>query len=219
VARRLDEIAPHRAQRIGREAPALPASVWTTAASGDVVSGVVAVDGEKAKKAWAAAVIDVPIARLWSAINDDPAKPKYTGLAYAEVLTGAPCGTPRTVFQYLDVSLATDRWWVLEARSNPGLEAATGRSVREMAWTTVQPSLTPTAQAWADQGMSLAWSRGGWLLVALDADTTIVEYWTWSDPGGNVPAGLASSFAAGALDGMIASIERLARDGGTCTAP
>ncbi|MCB9680420.1 MAG: hypothetical protein H6733_03035 [Alphaproteobacteria bacterium] len=218
VLARVDEVQALRALRLDAKAPAVPRSVYTEAAGGAVVTGLEQVEGHKAKQAWGVAIVDVPIARYWAAINDDASKVDYTRLDYAEILRGTACGSPRRVFQFLPVPLLTDRWWVIDIRANDALRTRSNGRVREQVWATDGDfaTPTPTATAWAAKGMHIDFTRGAWLLIDLDGTSTLVEYYTWADPGGSVPAGLASSMAAGGIDDTIQSIATLATKGTRC---
>ena len=91
--------------------------------------------------------------------------------------------------------------------------------VREMTWETQDPVVPPDSRAddyVTDGGMPIEFAKGAWYLTKLDASHTLVEYWTWTDPGGYVPAGLASSFAAGGIKDTIGSMAKLASDGPRC---
>jgi hypothetical protein len=75
---------------------------------------------------------------------------------------------------------------------------------------------TPTASEWAAQGRPLAWTKGAWLLVDIDGQSTWVEYQTWSDPGGKLPAGAVSRLSAGGISDTLETIEELANEGPAC---
>ena len=88
VESRMAEIAPLRAKRLTTDAPALPSDALGKVASGQVVTTLASVPGHKAKKALGLAVVDVPIGRLWAAVNDESSKVEWTRLGYLEVLEG-----------------------------------------------------------------------------------------------------------------------------------
>ncbi len=220
VKARLDEIAALRPKRLDDQAPVVPWEAWEKAVSrGKVETGLVAVEGHKAKKAWAVAVLDVPIGNFWAAINDDKNKPNHSSLDYAEVLDGGVCGRSRRVFQFLPIGWGvTARWWIIDVRANDAIEKASHGRVREQHWKSNGDWTVPTAtaQAWADQGMHIDMTRGSWLLVDLDGDKTMVEYYTWADPGGSLPAGLASRLAAGNIEDTFEAMTALAKKGPHC---
>lgn len=215
---RLAEIRPLRPQRLARDAPQLAGDTWTRAAAGEVVTGLQEVEGHRAKKVWAVAVVDVPVGRFWAAINDIGHKVAYTPLDYAEVVEGSPCRAPRREFQFLPIPIVTDRWWVVDVRYNDTLQRSSGGRLREQVWRTNGETTppTPTAAVWAEKGMPIVSSQGSWFLVDLDGRHTLVEYYTWADPGGSIPPGLASSLAVSNVDETIAAMTKLAKDGPGC---
>ena len=201
-----------------KEAPTFTKEMYEKAAKGGVVTGLVSVEGYKAKKAYGVGVVNTSIGKFYAAIGDDVSKPKYNRLSYAEVLKGGRCGERREVFMYLPLSFLTDRYWVVESRMNTGLMTASGGKVREMTWSTIEPNIPEgrTARDYAARGMKIEFARGGWWITELDPNHTLVEYWTWTDPGGYVPAGIASSFAAGGIKDTFSATEKLANDGSLC---
>lgn len=218
VLSRLAESEKLRSMRLDSKAPVLGADVFRRAANGEIVTGLVSVEGFAAKKAWGVAVFDVPIGRYWAAVNDDQSKVEWTQLDYAEILQGKLCDAPRRVFQFLPVPLMTDRWWIIDIRYNDALFAQTGGRIREQTWATNGDWTVPTASArtWADQGIHINSTNGSWVLVDLDGKHTLVQYYTWADAGGSIPAGIASSFAASGVDTTLSTIADLARKGTRC---
>ncbi len=217
IQARLEEVAPWRVHRQAKGAPRLPVSVWEKVAAGKVVTGLIEVEGQAAKKAWGVGLVAAPIDRLWAAVNDDRSKAAYTGLDYAEVTSGAYCDAPRTVFQYLPVPLFTNRWWVIDVNYSAPLVAASGGTVREQRWkSTDKAPGSATATEWADKGMRVTYTEGSWLLIQLDEAHTLIEYYTFADPGGSVPAGFASKLAAGGIEDTFAAMQKLAAAGPTC---
>jgi len=216
---RVAEVIAQRGQRNLDSAPSIEASAYQRALGGEVVTGLIEVPGHKARLAWGLAVVDQPSDRFWAAVNDDRSKVSYTKLEHLELIDGTYCGEQRTVFQYLGVSLLTDRWWIVDQRHNVGLAKATDGRLREVSWKSVadMPArLTPSAREWADGGIPIPFTEGSWLVVDLGDGRTLVEYYAWSDPGGNVPARMASSFAAGGISDTFESMAKLAAKGPTC---
>jgi hypothetical protein len=206
-----------RTHRVGA-IPPISQAEYAKAIAGRVATGVTSVPGYAAKKGYGLLLTDLPIERLWWAVNDDRGKVKWTKLAYAEVYDGRYCASERRVFQYLPVPLVTDRWWVLDIHENLAMVAASGGRVREMVFKSVDDAALPTEsmRAWSQRGMRVAFIEGAWYLHALGENSTLIEYYTWSDPGGSVPAGLASSFSTSSIANAIESMVRLARAGSTC---
>jgi hypothetical protein len=216
---RLAEVEPLRARRLGTNAPAIPDSAWAEVANGDVATGLVDADGTKARKIWGVGVVDVPIAAFFSAINDDQNKVDYTKLDTVQILDGTLCGADRTVFQRIPVPLLSDRWWVIQQRIHTELQAQTKGRVREMAWRPPPggvPELPPSVKDLTAGNQHVTFTHGGWFLVDLGEDRTLVEFWSWSDPGGNVPVRLAASMALGGIEDTFATMSDLARAGPAC---
>ena len=219
VMERLAEVEQLRAYRMARSAPALTEQEHRDVAAGKVVTGLVSVDGHRAKKAYGAAVFDVPIGKLWSALNDDQAQVAYTDIGYSELLSGEPCSSGRQVFEFLPLPVVTDRWWITNIRLNTGLMRASEGRVREFAWQSSDDYSvlrSTEGRSMADKGMPVTFNRGGWFLVDLDGERTLAEYFVWTDPGGSIPASSATLFAGSSIRKAFDDMERLARDGASC---
>lgn len=197
--------------------PAIPASAWETAAAGDVAVGVVEVPGVAARKTWGVTVLEQPIDRVWGAINDERLQPEYTALSYAELVRGAPCSAGRHVLQVLPSGVPgiDDRWWVTVRTPNTRLSTSTGGTARELVWHNAPDG----SDVHSEKGMALiadatmlGFTKGAWLLVAVDANRTLVEYYTWVDPGGNLSPSLLASFAGKTLRSTFSQMEAMARD-------
>lgn len=212
----LTAVAPYRAQRQADGPPPIPMSQIRKTADGTVVTGLLPVAGSAASKVYGAAVVDVPIATLWSAINDETRQPGYTATGYAELLVGKPCVNGRRVLQYLDLPWVADRWWIGVPTANQTLLRNSGGSVRELTFhSSVDPSEVKSASGQKILSIAepIGFSIGSWFLVAIDARTTYAEYYVWSDPGGSIPASLASTFASKGVRDNIAAIVRFAKEG------
>jgi len=217
VERRVAEIRPLRDLRITEGLPDIEASHYAVAAGHEVSTALQSVPGHRAKKAFGVVVLNAPIGRVWAAVNDENSKVAYTKIGFLEVLKGEACVSGRRVFQYLPVRFVSDRWWVVEQTANQRLFEASDGRVREMRWMSVDDEpVSAASREWAEKGIRIAYTQGSWFLVEIDANHTLVEYYVWSDPGGNIPAGLASSFASGSISETLMTMERLARDGPTC---
>jgi hypothetical protein len=212
---------PLRAQRLNTRPAPIPADAWAKVAAGEIVTGQVppASEGDL-KGAYGLAILDAPIDRLWRAINDDASKADYTDLAHVEVLRGEPCGPERLTFQYLDVSVLSDRWWVVEQRANTALSSKSGGKVRELVWRAspeADTALSASAREWTANGaVQVTRTDGAWFLVDLGDGRTLVEYLVASDPGGVIPAGMANRFAASGIAGTFDAMKRLAAAGPGC---
>jgi hypothetical protein len=164
----VDELASLRGLRLLDSVPDVPADAYLRAASGEVVTGLVEVPGQKARKAWGIGVVDASIDRYWAAVNDDRSKVQWTKLDHLSLLRGEYCGAERLVFQYLGVTMLTDRWWVVQQQQNVTLHEQSGGRMREMTWKSIEGGeelFDDRDREWADQGMRIPFTEGAWLLV------------------------------------------------------
>jgi hypothetical protein len=210
----LDAVAETRAWlhlRLATDAPSVPDRAYERAARGDVVVGVDFVDGVAAGRGWGVGVLDAPIEAVWAALNDDES---FDGgsIDLSVHLSGHPQRSGRRTFQILHVPLCADRYWVHEVSFNPALYVASGGRAWEMEARVIDGPLPADLAALVDGAVEVPWSRGGWLLRPVDDGRTLAEIWTWADPGGAIPAGLASRFAAAELPAVLRAVERRAHE-------
>lgn len=217
IQARVAEVAPLKAERLYRDAPPIPSAAYDQIAQGAVVTGVVDVPGHAAKKAWGVGIVDVGIDALWAALNDEQLQVGGSALAYAGLLSGARCGDGRVVLMVMDIPVLSDRWYINHDRYNRAVEARSGGRVRELYWDLADHperyAVPEEAKALIADAVYLPSNAGSWWLIALDENHTILEYSSWSDPGGSVPAGPATSFVAGTIEDSFEAMERLARSG------
>ncbi len=215
VAARLAEVKPLLSDRVAAHPPPVPETAWAQAAAGETVTGVQKVDGFKARIGWGVAVLDVPISRMWGALNEELYHQDLLGLGHVEVVRGEPCADRRRVMMLLPLPIVSDRWWVVENRENASLAAKTGGRVRELTWKEVaEPASEPlsdAARARVEGAVPVAFNEGAWLLIDLDGGRTLAEYHAWSDPGGELPSGAASRFANSTIAATIDKLETYAR--------
>ncbi len=217
-ARSVDEalalLEPLRALRHADAAPTVPRSAYASASAGQHVKGIEAVDGVAASKGWGVAVFDLPIEAVWKAVNDEK---RFAGLLPVQesaVLTGTPNRDGRTLFQYMELPIVDDRWWVVAMDHNAELYTQSGGVVWELSWKDATDPSRLVGTGWAsrvEDATPVAWTHGSWLLVDLEG-RTLVEYFVWSDPGGSIPAGPASKFAGGAVLDTLSAMEQLATE-------
>ncbi len=199
-----------RGHRLDQEAVVVPESSWSAPVQSPR-AGIERVSGVSAAKAWGAIRIDAPIEAVWLVLNDESRLAGELPVSHAAVLSGDVHGN-RRVFEYLPLPIVSDRWWVVDVRHNAPLYTASSGRVWEMAWSDA-PSEELKGTDWeslAADGVEAAWTRGSWLLVDLGEHGTWVEYTTWSDPGGSLPAGPATSFASGAVKSTLEAVAELA---------
>jgi hypothetical protein len=203
-----------RQWRIQAAAPRPTAADLGKVAGGGVVTGLVPT--KSGSKAYGVAVVAQPIGRLWAALNDETRHPGYTAVSYSELVSGRPCASGRRVLQYLPVPMMADRWWIGILTKNAKIMSMSGGAVRELAWdSSTNPAEVTTASgrkviATAEP---LGFSKGAWLLTALDERSTLVEYFLHADPGGSIPASMANMFATRGVRETITAIERFAKEG------
>jgi len=210
VDARLSEIEEYRAMRLAHGAPKPNADVVKRASGGTVVTGLYG------NMAWAAAVLNVPIGQLWAGLNDETRHPPFTAMGHSEILTGAPCQSGRSVFNYLPIPMVSDRWWVSHIRANDQLAAASGNSVRELTWFgTMEPSAVTSASGkkFMKEAEPIGSTRGAWFMVAIDQFNTYVEYFSATDPGAGVPSSLANRLAARGVHDQVLAIKKFATQG------
>lgn len=212
LERRLDEVAAMRDWRV-YQAPAPSSADVRKAATGSVVTGLLSTD--TGSKAYGVAVVPVDIGTFWAALNDETRHPGYTAVSYSELVSGSVCRSGRKVLQYLPVPMLADRWWVGVLTMNGKIQSQSGGAVRELAFTSsVDASLvtSPSGQKMMANASPIGFSKGGWLLVAVDDRHTYVEYFLHTDPGGRIPSGMASMFATKGVRQNIEAITRFAKE-------
>jgi len=215
IAGRLSEIQPLMVHRIAPNPPTIPATVWDDVAAGAIVTGVEALPGQRSRKGWGVALLDVPIDRLWWGLNDELHHQELLGLGHVEVVSGAPCADGRQVMMMLPLPIVSDRWWVVENRYNTTLSDHSGQRVRELMWHDIPnpqaAALSEAARAAIVDATLVASNVGAWLLIDLNGTSTLVEYHAWSDPGGSLPAAAASAIANASIAGTIEKMAEYAQ--------
>jgi hypothetical protein len=205
-----------RALRMADGVPAVSRADYELAAAGEVATGLLTVEGNPAKKSYGVTVFDVPIERVWAAINDESKHVGNTQLGYAELVKGRPCESGRRVLQYLpiDVPMVADRWWVTIRVTNDKIASASGGRVRELVWSSAPDGSDVTSEVGRQHmaaGVMVGFTRGSWYLTALDEGHTLVEYYTWVDPGGDLSPNVMSMFAGRSMRKTFEQMEAIAR--------
>jgi hypothetical protein len=189
-----------RPHRLAKSGPSITVDEVGQALSGKIVSGVEVVENIKAGKGYALAVFDIPIAHIWRGIVDEDHHAEHLMVDVSKTVEGTPRQDQHTLFQYLDVPIFSDRWWVVKQDFNEALYASSQGRAWEVAWTDRQKDAAFIASmdpALIEHGIPIRWAKGAWFLVDLGGGRTFVEYHTWTHPGGKVPVGPATRFAAG----------------------
>ena len=100
----------------------------------------------------------------------------------------------------LPLPLFSDRWWVVQSFTNPKLLQASNGLVREMSWKNEPEAHKYLSNELRDQikdKVQINFIRGSWVLIQLEPGYILAEYHTWSQAGGSLPDGVASSFLEG----------------------
>ncbi len=209
-------VDPLRSLRLADPLPPPSLEAYARAATGEIVTGLVPGAAGEPHRAWAVAVLDVPIEALWAAVNDELG---FAGDAWGgdgAVVRGQACADGRASLVSMPVPLFPDRWWVVGYRHAEDLARASDGAVRELSWREEPrpPHRLPAAvEAVVADGAQVTISRGAWLLVALDRGHTLVEYQLQSDAGGGLPGALAGPFCAGAIRDTLSAMEARASSG------
>lgn len=210
------QIQSWRKDRISDTSPTIPADAYRRAIEdGETVTGMEVVEGVRAGKAYGVRVYDLPIGTVWKAISDEPHHVGFLPLKESKVVRGKARANHRILYQYTDLPVVSDRWWLTEIEYNGALYQETQGEAWEMAWEdrTQDQSLRATLDpALFEDGMPVAWTRGAWLLVKLEDNRTLVEYHLWSDPGGSVPIDFVNRMGPGQVKKTLDAIGRVAKE-------
>ncbi len=166
------------------------------------------------KKGFGVVVVPLPVEVLWSAINDEDAQDEggYMPLKRSEIIGGTPRGVSRRVFMASE-RMGLGRWWVTRTVMSGELFEASDGALWEVVWDDDMKNVDRDRPPVDDPPdlSPIKWSRGAWLLVPLEDDCTLLEHFTWSDPGGFV--GLVQGLVLGrALRESIEGLVRLAAE-------
>jgi hypothetical protein len=203
-----------KSDRKADSVPTIPTQIYREAFSGEIATGIEVVESIKAAKGYAVAVFDIPIETYWKAITDEDHHAGKTPVSVSFTVDGSPRTNDHTIFQYLDIPILTDRWWMVNILYNGELYTSSSGTAWELVWadrngdTALRAKLDPKV---IEDGMPVAWTKGAWMLVDLGDGRTLVEYHTWSDPGGYVPVGPATRFAAGEVADNLEQMAAFAR--------
>ena len=215
VLERLDEIDLATAARTQEFELQPPRSLYEKAAT---EPGKVAVEKD-GKLGLAVLVTDLPIETLWMAVNDEDhyAQSGYLPVLHSEVVGGTPRGQDRILLQYFKRA-GVGRWWIDQVVMSEELFAESDAQLWELRWwdmmeTRTEQSLpADLSQRLTDLGLSpIQASRGAWLMIPIEPECTLIEYVTYSDPGGFLS--FAQILGAGrVIRDTLEGVERLARE-------
>jgi hypothetical protein len=205
-----DVVAVIDAHRAGREAvspPRIPSSAYERALGGALVASVDTGSGAVGA-AWGVVAMNEPIERVWMAVNDEVGLERHLPTQTAAVLVGSDHGAPRTLYEYLPLPVVQDRWWVVEVEHSEGLFHDSDGRLWEQSWRDLRGfDVAGTRVATeAAGGARVARTEGAWLLVAVEPNLTLVEYYVRTDPGGAIPA-VVTRFADGAVRDTLRAVQ------------
>jgi len=162
-------------------------------------------------------VIVVPLAAesVWKAVNDEEhhALEGYLPVEHSEVIGGTPRGTSRLLFQYFS-KFGFGRWWISQVEINTALFQKSEGRLWELRWedgSDRYDTTQPPVGAVAEKVQRLKTTRGAWLFIPLSDSCTVIEYASWTDPGGALGLG-HGLIAGGAIRDTLEAITRMARE-------
>lgn len=209
VLSRVEALHVERASRTVRFEAPVPVELYEKAAK-KIGTPAVAWSG---KKGYGVLVAEQSVERIWMAISDEEHHDLdgYLPVKHSEVLSREEDGQTRTIFQYFQ-QMGIGRWWVSRVEVNGELFESSGGSLWEVRWQdemqTVDADAAPM-NAISSKLTAIRASKGAWLLVRLTEDCTLIEHFSWSDPGGF--AGVAQPLVAKkALRNTVLGILKLA---------
>jgi hypothetical protein len=206
----------YRKERHFQQVSNIPMSAYKTAANGTIATGVEEVSGYSAKIGWGVAVFDIPIEQLFAAINEEEQHTGLSPVSYTKIISGSACQDGRKVLMVLPLSLLSDRWWVTTQSTNPNIRSKSNGLVAELSWIgeTNQNDFTldqESSNKVAGDTVFVSFTQGAWFLIRLDENHTLGEYYNWADPGGNIPAGPASTFAVSSIEDTLQAMNKYAK--------
>lgn len=152
----------------------------------------------------------VPAHKIWRAINDEEHHAEgYLPVNFSTVVEGTPRGLDRVLFQFYKRA-GLGRWWASRVLINKDIHEATEGKIWELYW-----------QSWMDRVdrekppisevklRPIETSEGAWMLVPLTETCTLVEQYSFSDPGGALGI-FQALVATGAIRDTMSGIVKMA---------
>ena len=205
----------YRTMRNAQDAPAITEAQMHSVLNGEPFGGVKIVEKVAAGLGYGAMLFPVGVEEIWATITDEDELDGELGLAVSAIVGGKPYRDGRLLFQTLDLPFPVqDRYWVTKIAHNGHLFQASGGAMWELSWTDANVDVdlsTGPYQTDVEGATKVSWTTGAWLLIPLDEDRTLVEYFAWSDPGGNVPRRLASKLVGHQVRTTLRNVLKLAK--------
>ena len=149
------------------------------------------------KKGAAVIAVELPVEQVWKAVNDEDhhaLNGSYIPVRYSGVIEGSAHGDRRLLFQYFQ-QMGIGRWWVTRNWMNRELYESSGGRLWELIWKDEMDGLDRSQPPFDRMGSRVSpvrSTRGSWLLARVSDECTLIEYFSWSEPGG--AAGLVQGF-------------------------
>ena len=116
---------------------------------------------------------------------------------------------------HLPIPMLSDRWWVTVQGTNPNIRQISNGQIAELTWNALNNqnafTLDEESKTYTTNAVWVTESAGAWLLVRLDDTHTLGEYHAWSNPGGYIPSGLASSLSSSGIADTFSAMETFAK--------
>jgi hypothetical protein len=164
------------------------------------------------RQGFAVAVVDLPVADLWRAVNDEDHHGGYL-VDRSAVLAGTPRGSSRILAQALS-RWGVGRYWVDRVEPSADLYRSSGGAVWELTFEDDFAAVggdDPRLREIAGDLPPVRSTRGAWALVPLGERCTLIDYFVRSDPGGTL-AGFQSLVIRRALHDAVEGLLRMARE-------
>jgi hypothetical protein len=205
----------YRPMRLAQDVPSITESQLRAVLGGEPFGGIKIVEEVAAGLGYGAMLFPVGVEAIWATITDEDELDGELGLGVSAIVGGERYRDGRLLFQTLNLPFPVDdRYWVTKVSHNSPLFTGSQGAMWELSWTDagVDVDLSAGAYATAIEGATkISWTTGAWLLIPLDADRTLVEYFAWSDPGGSVPRRLASKFVGRQVRATLRNVLELSQ--------
>ena len=128
---------------------------------------------------------EIPIEKLWQALNDDHhhAEDGHIAVRASEVVAGRPGHSGRDLFQYY-IKAGFGRWWVVHLEMNGDLYRSSAGTLWELSWQDAMESYPDPPVRMGASVSGIDSSLGAWLLWRVGERCTMMEYYAEGDPGG-----------------------------------
>jgi hypothetical protein len=153
--------------------------------------------GSGLKKSLLGVILPISAEKLWLIVNDrNHFEYFFKGVTEAVILNRV--GASVTTFQFLELPVVSNRYYVTTATVNLKLNQAAGGKMLESSWDAVtdpQPFIEAglkngsikTTRQMLLKGVLIKRNFGAWLLTPLPNNRTLLEYYLFSDPDGSIP--------------------------------